>query len=161
MVVQEGDRFPVTANIFTRKSGGSCCLTSGGAGEVNPTELRDNTTWDLIRDIEQLREHLGIEKWTVFGGSWGSTLALAYAETHPERCTGLILRGIFMLRQKELRWFYQDGASYIFPEAWEAYLEPIPEAERGDLIQAYYKRLTSPDAKVRLEAAKAWAREYE
>lgn len=129
-----------------------------GCGRSRPhAELRENTTWDLVNDIEKLREALGVEKWTVFGGSWGSTLALAYAETHPDRCTGLILRGIFMLRQKELRWFYQEGASYIFPEAWEEYLKPIPEDERGDLMQAYHKRLTSGNQRTRLKAARAWA----
>jgi proline iminopeptidase len=129
-----------------------------GCGRSKPhAELQENTTWDLVGDIEKLREHLGIDRWTVFGGSWGSTLSLAYAQTHPDRCTGLILRGIFMLRQKELRWFYQEGASYIFPEAWQEYLKPIPESERDDLIAAYYKRLMSGDRKVRLEAARAWA----
>ena len=106
-----------------------------GCGRSTPhAELRDNTTWDLVADIERLRESLGIERWVVFGGSWGSTLALAYAETHPERCLGLVLRGIFLLRRKELLWFYQEGASWLFPDAWEEYLAPIPEAERGDLI---------------------------
>lgn len=129
-----------------------------GCGRSKPhAELQENTTWDLVGDIEKLREHLGIDRWTVFGGSWGSTLSLAYAQTHPDRCTGLILRGIFMLRQKELRWFYQEGASYIFPEAWQEYLKPIPESERDDLIAAYYQRLMSGDRKVRLEAARAWA----
>jgi proline iminopeptidase len=119
--------------------------------------LRENTTWNLVSDIEKLRQHLSIDKWVVFGGSWGSTLALAYSETHPDRCKGLILRGIFLLRQKELRWFYQEGTSYIFPDAWEKYLHPIPESERHDLISAYYKRLTSENDKIRLEAAKAWS----
>ena len=129
-----------------------------GCGRSTPhAELRENTTWDLVADIERLREHLGIDRWVVFGGSWGSTLALAYAETHPARCLGLILRGIFLLRRKELLWFYQEGASWLFPEAWEEYLAPIPEAERGDLMAAYYKRLTSPDPAVRLEAARAWS----
>ncbi|HEY9802207.1 MAG TPA: prolyl aminopeptidase [Leptolyngbyaceae cyanobacterium] len=129
-----------------------------GCGKSQPhAELRENTTWDLVNDIEKLREHLGIEKWVVFGGSWGSTLSLAYSQTYPERCLGLILRGIFLLRQKELRWFYQEGASYIFPDAWEEYLKPIPEDERDDLLTAYYKRLTSPDLQVRLEAARAWS----
>ena len=129
-----------------------------GCGKSQPhAELRENTTWDLVSDIEKLREHLGIEKWVVFGGSWGSTLSLAYSQTHPERCLGLILRGIFLLRQKELRWFYQEGASYIFPDAWEEYLKPIPLDERNDLLTAYYKRLTSPDLQVRLEAARAWS----
>ena len=129
-----------------------------GCGKSTPhAELRENTTWDLVSDIEKLREHLGIDKWVVFGGSWGSTLSLAYSETHPERCTGLILRGIFMLRQKELHWFYQEGASNIFPDAWEEYLKPIPAEERSDLLNAYYRRLTSEDKKVRLEAAKSWS----
>ena len=129
-----------------------------GAGKSTPhAELRENTTWDLVRDIETLRQHLGVDTWTVFGGSWGSSLALAYSETHPERCNGLILRGIFMLRRKELQWYYQEGASFIFPDAWEAYLQPIPEVERGDMIAAYYRRLTSDDAAVRLQAARAWS----
>lgn len=129
-----------------------------GCGQSQPhAELRENTTWDLVSDIERLREHLGIKKWCVFGGSWGSTLSLAYSQTHPERCLGLILRGIFLLRQKELRWFYQEGASYIFPDAWEEYLKPIPVDERDDLLTAYYRRLTSPDLKVRQAAARAWS----
>lgn len=129
-----------------------------GCGRSRPhAELRENTTWDLVRDIETIRQHLGIEQWVVFGGSWGSTLALAYSQTHPERCKGLILRGIFTLRQKELLWFYQEGCSFIYPDAWEAYLKPIPEEERGDLMHAYYRRLTSGDRRTRLEAARAWA----
>ncbi|MBK1987250.1 prolyl aminopeptidase [Sphaerospermopsis aphanizomenoides BCCUSP55] len=129
-----------------------------GCGQSTPhAELQENTTWDLVSDIEKLREHLGIEKWVVFGGSWGSTLSLAYSQTHPSRCTGLILRGIFMLRQKELSWFYQEGASYIFPDAWEEYLKLIPIAERGDMIAAYYKRLTSTDLQIQMEAARAWS----
>ncbi|MBD2725944.1 prolyl aminopeptidase [Nostoc sp. FACHB-892] len=129
-----------------------------GCGKSTPhAELRENTTWDLVSDIEKLRQHLGIEKWAVFGGSWGSTLSLAYSQTHPSRCTALILRGIFMLRQKELRWFYQEGASYIFPDAWEEYLKPIAIAERDDMIAAYYKRLTDPDLEIQLAAARAWS----
>lgn len=129
-----------------------------GCGKSTPhAELRENTTWDLVSDIETLRQHLGIDRWTVFGGSWGSTLSLAYAQTHPQRCTELILRGIFMLRSRELHWFYQDGASSLFPDAWEEYLKPIPEEERHDLIAAYYRRLTSDDERVRLEAARAWS----
>jgi proline iminopeptidase len=129
-----------------------------GCGRSTPhAELRENTTWDLVNDIEKIRLHLGIEHWVVFGGSWGSTLSLAYSQSYPSACKGLILRGIFLLRQKELRWFYQEGASYIFPDAWEAYLKPIPPAEQSDLIAAYYKRLTSPDRTVRLEAARAWS----
>ena len=129
-----------------------------GSGLSTPhAELRANTTWELVADIERLREHLGIERWLVFGGSWGSTLALAYAEAHPERVTGLILRGIFLLRRKELLWFYQEGASWLFPDAWEHFLAPIPEVERGDLMSAYHRRLTSDDAAVRAAAARAWS----
>jgi proline iminopeptidase len=107
--------------------------------------------------MEKIREHLGIEKWQVFGGSWGSTLALAYAQTHPTRVTELVLRGIFLLRRKELEWYYQGGANYIYPDAWESYLEYIPVEERGDMMAAYYKRLTSGDKEVRQEAAKRWS----
>jgi len=129
-----------------------------GCGRSTPhAELRENTTWDLVADIERLRHALGIDRWAVFGGSWGSTLALAYAETHPDRCLGLILRGIFMLRRFELAWFYQEGASRIYPDAWQAYLDPIPPEERGDLMAAYYRRLTSDDPETRLTAARAWA----
>ena len=129
-----------------------------GCGQSKPhAELQENTTWDLVNDIEELREYLNIHQWVVFGGSWGSTLSLAYSQTHPDRCKGLILRGIFMLRQKEIRWFYQEGASYIFPDAWEEYVKPIPINERDDLLTAYYQRLTSPDAQIRLEAARAWS----
>lgn len=129
-----------------------------GCGRSTPhAELRENTTWDLVADIERLRKHLGIEQWLVFGGSWGSTLALAYSQTYPERCSGLILRGIFMLRHKEIHWFYQEGANYLFPDAWENYLAPIPPHERDQLLLAYHKRLNSPDKEVRLAAARAWS----
>jgi proline iminopeptidase len=129
-----------------------------GSGESTPhAELRENTTWDLVDDIERIREHLGIDRWMVFGGSWGSTLALAYCETHHEHVTHIILRGIFMLRKSEVDWFYQFGASEIFPDFWEEYLKPIPEAERGDMVTAYYKRLTSEDHNIQLEAARAWS----
>ncbi|HEU4506747.1 MAG TPA: prolyl aminopeptidase [Pyrinomonadaceae bacterium] len=131
-----------------------------GAGRSTPhASLGDNTTWHLVQDIETIREQFGIEQWLVFGGSWGSTLSLAYAETHPERVRGLVLRGIFLCRPKEIRWFYEDGlgASAIFPDNWEEYVRIIPEEERGDMINAYYRRLTSDDESVRLEAAKAWA----
>jgi len=131
-----------------------------GAGRSTPhASLGDNTTWHLVEDIETIRKHFGVEQWFVFGGSWGSTLALAYAETHPERVLGLVLRGIFLSRPKEISWFYEDGqgASAIFPEIWEQYLNLIPEAERGDMISAYYDRLTSDDAAVRLQAAQAWS----
>ena len=129
-----------------------------GCGRSTPfSELRENTTWNLVADIEKLREHLDIDRWVVFGGSWGSTLSLAYAETHPDRCKALVLRGIFLLRRSELLWFYQAGASEIFPDAWEQYLAPIPSRERGDMMKAYYKRLTSPDRRVRQKAARAWS----
>lgn len=129
-----------------------------GSGRSTPhADLVDNTTWDLVADIERLREHLGITRWQVFGGSWGSTLALAYAQTHPEAATELVLRGIFMLRRWELEWFYQQGASRLFPDAWEEYLKPIPLVERADMMSAYYRRLTSDDERVRVEAARAWS----
>ena len=129
-----------------------------GCGKSTPhASLEANTTWDLVADIERLREHLGVERWLVFGGSWGSTLALAYAQEHPERVTELVLRGIFLLRRAEIEWFYQRGASAIFPDHWERYLEPIPEAERSDLVAAYHRRLTSDDPEVRLEAARRWS----
>lgn len=129
-----------------------------GCGRSTPhASLDDNTTWALASDMEQLREKLGIERWLVFGGSWGSTLALAYAETYPERVSELVLRGIFLLRRWELDWFYQGGAHNMFPDAWEPYLAAIPEAERGDMLSAYYKRLTSDDPEVALAAAKAWS----
>jgi len=129
-----------------------------GCGQSTPhAELRDNTTWHLVSDMEALRAHLGIGRWQVFGGSWGSTLALAYAETHPERVTALVLRGIFLLRKREIDWFYQRGADALFADAWEGYLEPIPEAERGDLLHAYYRRLTGDDPEVQRQAAKAWS----
>ncbi len=129
-----------------------------GCGKSLPNaELQENTTWDLVADIEKLRSHLGIEQWVVFGGSWGSTLSLAYSQTHPSRCSGLILRGIFLLRRQEIQWFYQSGASNIFPDAWDEYLKPIPESERHDLLNAYYQRLTSPDLTTRMTAARAWS----
>jgi proline iminopeptidase len=129
-----------------------------GAGRSRPhASLEANTTWHLVADMERLREHLGIERWLVFGGSWGSTLSLAYAETHPSRVTELVLRGIFLLRRKEIEWFYQYGASMIFPERWAEFLAPIPVEERGDLLAAYHRRLLSPDPNVQLEAARAWS----
>ena len=129
-----------------------------GAGRSTPhADLVGNTTWDLVADIEKLRAKLGVDKWQVFGGSWGSTLALAYAETHPQAVTELVLRGIFMLRRWELEWFYQEGASRLFPEAWEHYIAAIPEVERHDLISAFHRRLTSDDEATRLSAARAWS----
>jgi len=129
-----------------------------GCGRSTPHAcLDDNTTWALVSDMEKVRVKLGIEKWLVFGGSWGSTLALAYAEAHPERVSELVLRGIFLLRKWEIDWFYQRGSSRMFPEAWEKYLEPIPKSEQGDLLAAYHARLTSPDPQVALNAARAWS----
>jgi proline iminopeptidase len=129
-----------------------------GCGRSRPNaSLEDNTTWTLIEDIERLRERCGVDRWVVFGGSWGSTLAMAYAITHPERVRALVLRGIFLLTRKELHWFYQDGASMIFPDAWERFLAPIPEDERHDLMGAYYRRLTGDDVKARTECAIAWS----
>lgn len=129
-----------------------------GCGQSTPyASLEENTTWDLVEDIEKLRSRLGIDRWQVFGGSWGSTLALAYSETHPEHVTELVLRGIFLLRRQEIEWFYQRGASVLYPDAWEAYTEHIPESERGDLLSAYYRRLTSDNPEVQLAAARIWS----
>lgn len=129
-----------------------------GSGKSTPhASIEENTTWHLVEDIERLREHLNIKHWQVFGGSWGSTLALAYAETHPDRVRELVLRGIFLCRPKEIRWFYQEGASEIFPDVWEEYLKVIPENERADMVSAYHRRLTSADEAVRLQAARAWS----
>ncbi|NEQ83524.1 MAG: prolyl aminopeptidase [Moorea sp. SIO2I5] len=153
-----GGSQPVYRQYFDPQKWRIVMFDQRGCGKSIPhAELEQNTTWDLVSDIEKLRVKLGIEQWVVFGGSWGSTLSLAYSQTHPERCLGLILRGIFMLRQKEIRWFYQEGTSYIFPDAWEDYIKPIPEAERHDLISAYYRRLTSPDPQIRNSAARAWS----
>ncbi|RDS84366.1 prolyl aminopeptidase [Dyella psychrodurans] len=129
-----------------------------GAGRSTPfADLTDNTTWHLVDDIEAIREHLEIERWVVFGGSWGSTLGLAYAQTHPERVLGLVLRGIFLGRPEEIRWYYEEGgASWILPEKWQRYASAIPPEERGNMLDAYWKRLTSDDETVRLNAAQAW-----
>mmetsp|Transcript_23418 Transcript_23418/g.40853 ORF Transcript_23418/g.40853 Transcript_23418/m.40853 type:complete len:438 (-) Transcript_23418:272-1585(-) len=118
--------------------------------------LEENTTWHSVADVEALRKHLGVDRWMVFGGSWGSCLALSYAVTYPERVTEMVLRGIFMLRRSELEFFYQNGASHIFPDAWESYIGMIPEEERGDLMAAYRRRLTDPDPAVRLPACREW-----
>src|SRR3954467_197097 len=133
------------------------CGRSIPSASDHATDLSANTTWNLVADLELLREHLQIDRWQVFGGSWGSCLSLAYAETHPDRVTELVLRGIFMLRPFELFWFYEYGASLMFPDLWEAYVEPIPEEERENLIAAFAERLNDPDPAVRLPAAKAWA----
>ncbi|SEG61581.1 prolyl aminopeptidase [Marinobacterium lutimaris] len=129
-----------------------------GCGRSTPhASLKQNTTDALISDMEQIRVHLGIERWLLFGGSWGSTLSLVYAQAHPERVCGLILRGIFLCRERDIGWFYQDGASFVFPDFWQDYLEPIPKEERNDLLTAYYERLTSDNELVRMAAAKAWS----
>jgi proline iminopeptidase len=131
-----------------------------GCGKSRPrASLVDNTTWHLVADIEALRVHLGIERWQVFGGSWGSTLALAYAQSHPDRVTELVLRGIFLVRPWEFRWFYAtpDGAGALFPDLYERFIKPIPPAERGDLMHAYYRRLTSDDPAIVRDAAREWS----
>jgi len=129
-----------------------------GCGESTPfASVEHNTTWHLVTDLERVREHLGIDRWLVFGGSWGSTLSLAYAQSHPERVTELVLRGIFLLRRSELEFFYQDGASHLFPDAWEGFVEPIPPEERDDLIAAYHRRLFGDDRDELLRCARAWA----
>ncbi|MDH5180449.1 MAG: prolyl aminopeptidase [Gammaproteobacteria bacterium] len=129
-----------------------------GSGKSTPhAELEHNTTQALVEDMEAIREYLGVTKWVLFGGSWGSTLSLVYAETHPERVLGLILRGIFLCRPREIEWFYQTGADRIFPDLWQDYLKPIPEDERDEMVPAYYKRLTGEDEVARMAAAKAWS----
>jgi proline iminopeptidase len=129
-----------------------------GCGRSQPhASLEDNTLGHLVDDIERLREHLSIDVWQVFGGSWGSTLALAYAQAHPGRVTELVLRGIFLLRPQEIHWFYQEGASHLFPDYWEQYVAPIPEAERDNLLQAHYRRLTGDDREAMLASARAWS----
>ncbi len=130
-----------------------------GAGKSRPhASLAHNTTWDLVADIEAIRQHLQIEQWLVFGGSWGSTLSLAYAQTHPQRVTHLILRGIFLCRPEEIRWFYQEGTSWLFPEFWEEYIQPIPVEKRQEMVKTYYELLTSDNEHTRLQAAKAWSK---
>ncbi len=129
-----------------------------GSGRSKPhAELEANTTWHLVADMERIRQELEIERWLVFGGSWGSTLALAYAETHPERVAALVVRGIFLCRDPEIHWFYQEGTNWAFPDLWEDFLAPIPLEERGDLLHAYHSRLTGSDEIARMAAAKAWS----
>ncbi|MBL8708031.1 MAG: prolyl aminopeptidase [Rhodospirillaceae bacterium] len=129
-----------------------------GCGRSKPhASLENNTTWDLVKDMESLRAIMGVEKWLVFGGSWGSTLALAYAETHPAHVSELVVRGIFTLQKREIDWYYQEGASNLFPDLWEKFLAPIPPAERGNLVAAYNRRLTGTDTKAQIEAARAWS----
>ncbi|EIM90867.1 proline iminopeptidase [Stereum hirsutum FP-91666 SS1] len=134
-------------------------LDQRGAGKSTPSaNLEENTTWDLVKDMERLREHLKIDKWHVFGGSWGSTLSLAYSQSHPDRVKSMVLRGIFTLRKSELHFFYQNGTSHLFPEAWEEFIAPIPEPERGDFMLAYHAQLNSVDDETRLRAARAWSK---
>jgi len=153
-----GGSLPIFRQYFDPAKWRIVIFDQRGCGRSTPhAELRENTTWDLVSDIETLRSHLRISQWVVSGGSWGSTLSLAYSQTHLDRCLGLILRGIFLLRRKEILWFYQEGASYLFPDAWEDYLQPIPLDERADLLSAFYRRLTSDDAQIRQEAARAWS----
>lgn len=133
-------------------------LDQRGCGRSTPhASLDDNTTWDLVDDIDKLRRHLGVTSWQLLGGSWGSTLSLAYAETHPRDVSEMILRGIFTLRRSEIAWFYQEGCSWLFPDAYASFASLIPESERGDMVAAYYRRLTDRDPAVRLEAARAWS----
>jgi proline iminopeptidase len=149
---------PAHRRLFDPKLYDVILFDQRGCGKSTPhASLDNNTTWDLVADMERLREMAGFDKWLVFGGSWGSTLALAYAETHPERASELVLRGIFTVRRAELEWYYQHGASQFFPDKWERFLAPIPEAERGDLMAAYRKRLTGDDYAVKVEAAKVWS----
>jgi proline iminopeptidase len=155
-----GGTDPKMRRFFNPKKYRIVLFDQRGCGKSRPAaSLEDNTTWHLVSDIEAVREKLGIDKWQVFGGSWGSTLALAYAQKHPERVTELVLRGIFLLRRSELEWFYQnpEGAAQIWPDLWEDYLKPLSQAERADCMRSYYKRLTSPDRSTLLEAARAWS----
>lgn len=129
-----------------------------GAGRSTPhANLTENTTQHLIEDIEKIREHLGIEKWVLFGGSWGSTLSLLYAQSHPDRVSHMILRGIFLCRKQDLQWFYQEGASHIFPDYWQAFIEPIPESKRSNMVNAYYELLTGGNELGKMNAAKHWS----
>ena len=149
---------PVYRRYFDPKFYRIILFDQRGCGKSLPlASLEENTTWDLVNDIEKLRERFQVKKWIVFGGSWGSTLALAYAIKHTEVIQGLILRGIFLCRPSEINWFYQNGASNLFPEFWDKYLEPIATKDRSELVPAYYRLLTSSDAQIRLKAAKAWS----
>jgi proline iminopeptidase len=149
---------PVQRRLFDPARWNVTLFDQRGCGRSAPhASLTANTTWDLVADIERLRERAGLDRWLVFGGSWGSTLALAYAEAHPQRVSGLIVRGVFTATRPEIDWYYQGGAAWLFPDLWEKFLAPIPEAERGDLVAAYNRRLTGADEAVRLEAAKAWS----
>lgn len=153
-----GSSLPAHRGFFDPRRYRLVLFDQRGCGRSVPhAALDENTTWDLVADMERIRETLGIERWLLFGGSWGSALALAYAETHPERVSALVLRGVFLCRDEEIRWFYQSGASRVFPDWWEEFIAPIPPIERDDLIAAYYKRLTGNDEIARMAAAKAWS----
>ena len=153
-----GGAVPVYRRLFDPSAYRIVLFDQRGCGRSTPhASLENNTTWHLIADMERIRETLGIDRWQVFGGSWGSTLALAYAETHPERVTELVLRGIFLLRRRELDWYYRGGAAAIFPDEWEKFCAPIPPAERDDMIAAYYRRLTDENRNTRIEAAQTWS----
>jgi len=150
---------PIYRQYFNPKKWRIIIFDQRGCGKSMPhAELDENTTWHLVEDIESIRKYLKIDKWVVFGGSWGSTLALTYSIKNPKRCKALILRGIFLLRKKEIDWFYQEGCSNIFPDAWEKYCNVIPENERFNFVKAYYKRLTSKNSSIRRKAALAWAK---
>lgn len=149
---------PENRRFFDPKQYKIILMDQRGSGKSTPhAELRENTTWDLVSDLETLRDHLKISNWIVFGGSWGSTLALAYAIRHPASIKALVLRGIFLCRPIDIQWFYQQGASLLFPEAWEPYSNSIPEDERKDFVSAYYRRLTSSDKETQMKFAKIWS----
>ena len=150
---------PIYRQYFNPKTWRIIIFDQRGCGKSIPhAELDENTTWDLVSDIEKIRIYLSIEKWVVFGGSWGSTLSLSYAIKHSQYCKGLILRGIFLLRKFEIDWFYQEGCSYIYPDEWENYKSIIPKEEQKNFVKAYYQRLTSKDKKIRSKAAEKWAK---
>jgi proline iminopeptidase len=154
-----GGASPEMRRFFDPKRYRLVLFDQRGCGRSTPhADIEDNTTWDLVADLERIRERMGVSRWLVFGGSWGSTLALAYAIRHPERVTALVLRGIFLLTRAEIQWFYQSGANHLFPDAFERYVAPIPAGERHDLLSAFHKRLISSDRATRMAAARAWAR---
>ncbi|KAI8793571.1 probable proline iminopeptidase [Biomphalaria glabrata] len=151
---------PIERSFFDPEAYRIILFDQRGAGKSTPSaELKENTTWDLVEDMEKLRKHLAIDRWVVFGGSWGSSLSLAYSETHPENVKALIVRGIFTLRREELEWFYEGkGANMLFPDYWEEFVNFIPEVERGSLMNAYYRRLTSEDEEIKCRASQIWSK---
>ncbi|KIP05917.1 hypothetical protein PHLGIDRAFT_107588 [Phlebiopsis gigantea 11061_1 CR5-6] len=154
-----GGCYPIDRSWFNPVKYKIILFDQRGCGKSTPfASIKENTTWDLVNDCEKLREHVEVEKWHVFGGSWGSTLALAYAQSHPYRVKSLVLRGIFTLRTSEVKFFFQEGTSMLFPEAWDDFIAPIPEAERGDMLLAYHARLNSADEETCMKAAKVWTR---